>query len=965
MKTEPSQSEFFHLKAYNALDLEKRFVDAVLYFKGTPLSRLWVVVPHHFHQNHWKEVLIKAGIPAMNIHFSTPSQLRQKLPPLLGLHPPLPLNREAMRLILEKTCEPLVNTSPLFQSLSRDARPLLRTLDEIENSGISIQMMTEVPELLPWFKIWESVDLAQWGRANQDRAILKRAESLDQRLPEGCIWLGLDRHALAFAPLLKATSRIFQRVAAIHSVPELTEESVQQIWLQRVEEWLPQAREKIPSESLDLTDESRPESSFFCAPSLRRESDLILDLIQESLQKLPAGEKVGVVIPSASPIGYRLSLDLENHGIPFYSTWGESSPQEDADLSLLALLKLQMEEVDSPDFIDFLEVHRHQEPLWKILETTPDEIPEIREHLYRSFQKTLSPRLNDAGPHPVVIRFQNFFQENLLYPEAFTLREGIGITVAQIQKTCGGAASIPLKEYLEESLLDLDYVWKKPLGKKEYLRLLQRLFQSPEPKPLGDAWAPVWILRPEEATTLRWHTLILTQLNENLWPSLRDSGVSLLNDETRNQLNQRLLLHPDFQPLSTLSSQYQIERARFDSLLAGVKVRFIFTASATSELESGDELYPSEFYRQAWNLFHPENPWKESFWHGLLEKAPTLSTPSPSDSILKELQPLRTRWDPEIPFNDYFFADRSSPGTSRPLSATHAEAILKDPARAWFEIHLETKPIPDSWKSREILGLVQGNRLHSWIADSFRAIAGEDEFNPLPPIQKWKDSLGKTLARAYQKHQESPNTPLWWKNHFPSLEWRAEKLLENLYQTLAQLPDAHLACEYRLRRPMVQPLPEFPLEQEWIGRIDWIALNDASWEKSKKIWILDLKTGNGSAPFHRGSLVQKAEYFQLLVYAGLAQAQHPQHPEVSVGVVLPKWAPPVEMTTLSAFDSEFQPLWQVLSAAWNQGIYGQAHEIHQRFALNRDLPLATTPIPKEILDAKWEATPELSVWKRS
>ncbi|MES2310119.1 MAG: PD-(D/E)XK nuclease family protein [Verrucomicrobiota bacterium] len=974
--------ERFHLKAYNAFDLEKRFVDTVRYFKDHPLSKLWVVVPHHVHQIHWKKILADAKIPTINIHFTTPSQLRQKLPPLLHLHHPLPLNREAMRLILEKTCEPLTESIPLFQPLSRDARPLLRTLDEIENAGVSIQNITEIPELIPWFKIWESVDLAQWGRANQDHLILKAAQSLPHRLPESCIWLGLDRQALAFAPLLESTSLLFQKIATIHTVPELSEESIQQIWLQRVDEWLPQAQEKIPSEALDLEETTLPQASFFCAPSLRRESDLILSLIQDALTKGPIGEKVGVVIPSSSSIGYELSLELESLKIPFYSTWGEPAPQEPSDISLLALLKLQMDEIHSPDFIDFLEAHRYQEPFWKLIESSPLQISEIREHLYRSFQKTLSPRLSDSLPHPAVTRFLNFFQSNLLYPEELTLQQGIEITVGQIQKTCGLEASVPLKDYLEESLLDLDSVWKKPLSKKEYLKLLQRLLQSPEPKPLGDPWAPLWILRPEEATTLSWETLIFTQMNENLWPSLRDAGVSLLNDETRLQLNQRLASNPLFQPLTTLSSCYQMERARFDSLLASVRGHCVFTASATSELESGDELYPSEFYRQAWNHFHPQTPWKETFWNALLHQAPDnqflipggTSDASPQLGTIQdsqrsplqtEIQPLRTRFDPSLPFDSHFFCDTSKSRSPRPLSATHAEAILKDPAHAWFEIYLETKPLPDSWKSRDLLGLIQGNRLHSWLADSFRAIATEDEFTPLPTWEKWHHSLRKTLDRALKKHQENPNIPLWWKHHFPSLEWRAEKLLENLYQTLSQLPDAHIACEYRLKRAMIQSLPEFPLEQEWLGRIDWIALNDASWEKSKKIWILDLKTGNGSAPFHKGSLIQKAEYFQLLVYAGLAQAQHPHHPEISLGVILPKWAPPVEMSTLSAFDPEFQPLWQVLSAAWNKGIYGQTTEIHQRFSLNQDLPLATTPIPQDILDSKWEATPELSVWKRT
>ena len=482
---------------------------------------------------------------------------------------------------------------------------------------------------------------------------------------------------------------------------------------------------------------------------------------------------------------------------------------------------------------------------------------------------------------------------------------------------------------------------------------MQRLLQSPEQKPTGDPWAPVWILQPEEATPLAWHSLIFTQLNESIWPSLQESGATLLNDEGRVQINQRLIKKSGFLPLTTLSSRYQIERAKFSTLLNSVRNQCYFTACVSSEINSGEELYPSEFYRQAWNQFFPDSPWKEYFWNALAQQSPPISD-LPLDPVLaKQFQPLQSRLDSTVPFNEYLFSHLENRPIPRALSATHAEKILKDPAYAWFEIYLQTKPLPESWKSRELLGLIQGNRLHSWIADSFRSISSSEEFNPLPSWEKWSRSLQKTVQQAHQKHLQSKYSPLWWKNHFPALEWRAEKLLENLYQTLSQLPDAHIACEYQLQRPMIQALPKFSLEQQWIGRIDWIAINDTRWEKAKKVWILDLKTGNGSSPFQKSALLQDYEYFQLLVYAGLAQAQHPQHPEISLGVILPKWSPPVEMTPISAFDPEFAPLWSLLSRAWNQGIYGQRHEIHRRFSPNQSLPLATTPIPQEILDSKF------------
>lgn len=291
------------------------------------------------------------------------------------------------------------------------------------------------------------------------------------------------------------------------------------------------------------------------------------------------------------------------------------------------------------------------------------------------------------------------------------------------------------------------------------------------------------------------------------------------------------------------------------------------------------------------------------------------------------------------------------------LSATQAEKILRDPAGAWFEIYLETEPLPNHWKSRDQLGLAEGNRLHGWIAQSFRALFSEtQEFYPLPDLISWEKSLAQLLDKEAKQHQQREGSPDWWKNHFENLRWKTELLLKNLHAALSQMPDAHVACEYSPRRPLIQALPEFPQEQEWQGRIDWIALNDSQWDRSKKILVIDLKTGGSSEPFQKSALVDEALYFQLLVYAGLVEAQHPGHPEISLHVTLPRWSPVADPVTLSAFDAEFKPLWQRLSKIWHQGIYGQTHAIHQRFATSQELPLCTTPIPQEVLDSKNKST---------
>lgn len=946
----------FYLKALDAFDLEKRFLESVRYLKTSPLHKLWILIPQYAHHTHWKKQLTQHQIPTIQIEFLTPSQLRARLASLLQLDLPLPLNREAMKFILEKTAEPFAESTPLFRPLSRDAQPLLRTLDEVENSGMSIHDLQEIEELLPWLKAWKSISLESWGRANQDALILKTAREIQSPFPESCIWLGLDRNALAYSPLLEASLALFGSLVVLHQVPEVAEESTQQPWLNQVDLWLPNASESLPTENeLILDPPTTPNASFFVTPSLHQEIEKITQITLHALAQNSHDSSIGIILPALSPIAHELLYRFEQHQIPFFSSWNNSLPMKPGDRAILSLIHLQQEPtLESPRWIDFLEAHRDFPEIWNHLQITPDQLPTLRDQLYRSFQKTLSSHLQEALPQSVVQRFIEFYQKELLYPEFLSIEKGLALSVHQVHRLLGKEYSEPFKIYLEKSLLDLTHVWKKPLSKNDYLKLLQRTLETQESLPSGDPWAQVWILSPEEATARTWDTLIFGQLNDLFWNTISHTGISLLSDDLRMALNQRLQGSPSFQPFLTLAEQYQIQRARFETLLGSTRNNLFFTASASHNLQSGDELYPSEFYRQAWNRFYADTPWQETFWNELLnqntQSSPPFSPPQSFES-LKKIQ--ADRLNPQKPFDEYFFCDTASSALSRPLSATHAERILKDPASAWFEIYLDTKPIIDSWKTRDLLPLLEGNRLHEWIAQSFREITSQDqEFSPLPPLNEWSQSLKRLLGRIENDPSKNNSAPLWWKNHFLSLRWKALRILENLHEKLSQLPDAHVACEYQPHRKMIQPLPEFPLDQEWRGRIDWIALNDKQWERCKKIWVLDLKTGTTSDPFHRSDLISTGNYFQLLVYAGLLQAQHAAHPEISVGVILPRWEPATLPESISAFDPEFQTLWKRLSQAWNQGRFGQSQAIHQRFSQGRDLPIATTPITQDILDQK-------------
>ncbi len=964
----------YHLNCATPEDLHQRFLAVWREFRKSPAAPLLIIVPEPSHAAAWKHRLLESGETIFNTQLMTPGRLRLHLTEALGLGNELLLGREAMRFLLEQTAAKQEDLSPLWQSLARDARPLLQTMDELENSGYRLRDLPDFPGFREWLKEWNQIPLQLRGRANRDEALLAAAKKAPHAFPGGIIFLGLDLNHLRFANVLESALRLYESQAVLTLAPGIEDEALQFVWQQKIDSWIPNARQELDNEALELTSlTSTPESHFFYTPTRGSEIELITRWIRSELSNATPETRIAVVFPGPTSLASAVMDRLRHDSIPFHTPFPTPIPHDTQVRTLLAWCELQSETPTLPLLLNFWEAVQEFPGFAQGLGTDPLSFEVLRQAAQSAFEKFPSVACSALELPPSASRLLSRLQGDLAWPESTTVSDFAQRLESDLSTWIGSKESLGLQEFLHTALTPLAELWKEPVQKRKFSALIRQLFERPDSLPTASAWAPVHLIPPAAATLLRWDALLIAQLNEGDWPAIAHP-VSLLREATRETLNTKArkldptgahesIFSPNLSPLLTDGMRYQIERARF-SLLRTAASRIAFTASHWDEIESHRELYPSEFYRESWNLFHPNHPWSDAVPAALQALAPTPAAP---DSEISDdfSHAYHERRNSQKPFSEYQFCLKSS-ALPAPLSASQAEKILQDPATAWFSALLNISPPLRDWTADKVLPLYNGKILHGWIRQSFEKIRTPGEFAPLPEAQTWESALRAEIQKTkIAFHAHWPQAPHWWISEWPRLETAALHLLQGVYEFLRAQSCCYLACEYRLRRPLLRPIPGFPVDQLWVGRLDLIALDKPVWEEAEEAVILDFKTGRGAKDFSEGTLLQSAAHFQLAFYAALARQQHPGNLKTSVAILTrhPKMNP--ELVPIQPLSPSYEPLWKVLAAAWTQGQCGQTLPVRNRFGPHSYLPQATLEIPSFLLHSKWANSESLATWERS
>ena len=483
-----------------------------------------------------------------------------------------------------------------------------------------------------------------------------------------------------------------------------------------------------------------------------------------------------------------------------------------------------------------------------------------------------------------------------------------------------------------------------------------------------------------QMTGQTWSHLILSGLNEGVWPRMQEAGafgsrheLAALNRQARalnaggvaqggQGVGHDVVAAGRGHCLLPLEKQ-DLALRDLCAALESTRVAACLTAVTT---EGGRSLLPNDFFSHAYQaktgraldeetfrrLAHATDAWRRN------SSLPDDATPDP---IVEDL-PLfsrprqystRTaydaRRDPAQPFGRYEFAYADAPVRPVQLSCKRWEDAWNHPASVWLEDVVGASAWPEgtlSWQR------AVGTWVHRWLAAALR------EWQESPDSPR---DLPALIAAAAQRSEHGADRLAretgvelypWWNQVWA----QARSVALGLGETLAPvLPGRPFLCEFKLPPDLLIALPgtervDFLLR----GRVDLLLLDPGAATPDpvepvldrRTCWVVDFKTG--SADKLTMSKISRGGGLQAVLYALAARARG----AASVAISLHTGEELKDQVQLDAVLAT-TPLFRSLDVLHRLGIFGMRPGAESDYGFSRDYPMATRFVPSGILEAKW------------
>lgn len=667
-------------------------------------------------------------------------------------------------------------------------------------------------------------------------------------------------------------------------------------------------------------------------------------------------EKMAVVIPSGGILSQHISTCLEKAGIPHYNSLGRTlSPNQDT-LAWQAVLSWW----EAPSISGLMEILRNTSFF-----SLPLKLADIEKEVNKSITKTLSDDISllhfflekdDRNPALAV-----FFKHWVSLPEEASLEyflNQVEIFLKGINWGIRLQAVSALKQLFNTCGSFI-------ISRKTFLKWLRAQMETIEKSrsELGNhPFSKVAILPYHEAAGLPWSHIILTGLNEGVWPPSEKTN-GWLDEETINRFNQALIRqgkqgagHDIVQEKCSLilgsTERRAFQQFYFNELLQHPHIAL--TCSTTDETGAG--LTPSENITNSYAEQHQR--WlDEKELHLLLDKTQNWLNPSYLGyTKLNSFDPSATvnayqkRRDEETPFGPFDFTCSTSPEHSLTLSCKEWERALKHPELTWMNRFLGVIPIQDL-SALSYYNISRGTWVHHWLQYSINPqnsktwVARPEENAAFFQLNAAAEKTKNEVKAIYRRL----TIPPWWESGWRDALWCAENLLKQI-MTLKNwrfaLTEWALPADCMWNEKLVLK-----------GKLDLLLAS----EKTEKllpasVLIADYKT-SGNHDFKTKDL-HKGNGLQLALY-GLA-ASILDSKEVQLSFVQ-RWKTILIKDGVNF--SELDYIWQGLSRMSHTGIFGMRNlENSDAPIQSKTLPLATLEVDPDILERKWKRThPDLAV----
>ncbi|HVF71782.1 MAG TPA: PD-(D/E)XK nuclease family protein [Chthoniobacterales bacterium] len=945
-------------------------------------GRALVVVPTRGQAESLKSRMLEADLSAIGLQFLTPPYLRALLVAEIENRP---APADHLRLLLALAAEELLGEKKLSEaehlaavSVRRTPNHLLRLLEQLSAAGAEFDGVD-----LPAFRAvvrrfrqhLKSTNLLMSPEA--DRGTLEHARESQPSLGPLLV-AGFHGGHWPLWHLLQAAVWSSSHATVILQNPREQAEDLDAVWVGSWEEALGEAR---PVSAALEAASAECGTLFLAGLDTREEVEAITAAAHQFLGDENC-RRLGIIVPGAGALSRLVAAALTRQGIAHYDALGQMAPGIFEEPVFQSWMELQR----TPRLAALLRFLTALETDHPLFARIPREA--IADALHRALGSAAVDDLNiliasARARHGRGELFSDALDQIRFLPSQATFAEHLRVTREAFEQLGWQERWREIERHANWAT-DLHPEFSRTI----YLRWIEEIgnsFRVTRDEAGAHPYACVHLLTPAQAEDQTWSHLILTSLNDRVWPAppggdfLPAPQIEALNEKTR--LINRAATHRGRQGEGHVTvragralflgaaQQRRLAEAQFASLLENTTHGVAFTASVIQEDAPERISNPSEFLNRAYHAAHghslsqPQMRALRTATRRWLDA--TVLDPQIAVAETPGIRQTRVAYDARrtiAPSSEYDFALRAAPEQIKPLSVSEVEAMLKTPAIVWLRRYLGVEGEEDSAYAWDA---TVGKWAHDWLAsvsataDGFAAFPSEAEISERIRAA----AVSKRTEVEQLCHQGGRRLPDWWESGWEG----ALCVAQTLGRVLSTAKDwPWLATEWRLD---AQPV-EFGEGNQLLlrGRADLLLGRTVSAPASLQIpelWIIDFKTGNKDALSKglKGEEDQRAEKvrrkvlkgdaLQLSLYANAAKQTGAGN--IRVSLVSPGLAKAEPQLGLEDFE-QCRDAFRELARMQATGVFGFKGMLRNAYAFTQPYPIATLAVDPEIVDERWEET---------
>lgn len=957
-----------------------------------------VLTPSRAESFYLRSRLVQAGVPFLGLRFWTPSDARQFL--LGQLTPSIGSATQAELRLVARACAEKLADGPgdadqaTLSSVAQEPGPFLRAYDLLLGAGWN-PARTGAAYGRALAQEMEG-ELARLGLATQaglHRELRHLAFALKQEsLIANLLIVGFNAAHWPLWDLLRAVVSTAERTVVSLLAPRDFAEEIDQLWISSWEEvtrteaispmGLSEEEPLAPFSSLVASyeqgapgDASEADLTFLVSPDLASQARAV---VLQALAYLSQDTctRLGIVFPEANALALELAAQLRDLGIPLDDGTAAICPGLFERRAWQSWLALQ-EEASVQRLMAWLRACEAQGVSSGLAEISAREASELLENaLGESLVDDLdylSRHLEENSSARRAGLVADFLRQRLVLPKEATFAEFLNTT----RRALAGPG---WEDHLEQLKVDPP-AWlrneRMTLSRRIFLGWLKESTDSREK--VRDAagnhfYGKVHLLIYAQMTGQTWSHLILTGLNEGVWPRVFEAeafgsrhelealnqqarGLNRLATEQGGQGEGHEVVRPEGGHCLLPLERQDLALRDLCSALEGTTQAASLTAMTT---EAGRSLLPSDFFNYAYQAKTGRTLEDETFralahaTHAWCLKHESLFRPTlPLDKFTRDLASTRiaynARRDATQPFGAYEFSFAEPPARVIQLPCKEWEDAWRHPALVWLEQLVGVSPWPEgtlSWPR------AVGTWVHRWLMTALRECRERNSVEAfstllLAATDREPRRVGdRACAVGIQLYP-------WWDHVCGQARSIALGLGESL---LPHLPGQRFLSEFRLPADVMIALPgtkeaDFALT----GRIDLVLYQPedlfANSEEGDftdcRCWVIDFKTG--SAQNLNLNKIGKGIGLQAVLYALAVQARGAG----STALSLHTRDVPLKRQVQLDDVVEMKDFFRSLDLLHRAGIFGMRGDAQNAYGYAPAYPMATRFVPADILEAKW------------